>query len=52
MEALPIAIKGHSNLVECIATDGNLIASTCLGGQVKIWDGITGELIVDIERNK
>jgi len=52
MEALPIAIVGHTHLVECMSTDGNVIASSCLGGQVKIWDSISGEEIVEINRQR
>lgn len=50
MEALPIAIEGHTHVIECVCTDGNVIASSCLGGQVKIWDSISGEEIVCIDR--
>lgn len=51
MEALYVAIEGHTHLIECLATDGNVIASSCLGGHVKIWDAISGEMILHIERS-
>lgn len=50
MEALPIVIEGHTHLIECVATDGNIIASTCLGGELKIWDALSGELVTKIKR--
>lgn len=36
--------------VECLATDGNHLASVCLSGQLKIWDNNTGELISLVDR--
>lgn len=52
MEALPIAIDGHTHLIECVVTDGNVIASSCLGGQLKVWDAVSGEMVVHIERKR
>lgn len=52
LEALPITIEGHAHLIECVATDSNVIVSTCLGGFVKVWDAITGDLVADIERKR
>ncbi|KAB0798454.1 hypothetical protein PPYR_09447 [Photinus pyralis] len=50
LEAVPIALDGHPQEIECIATDGYSVASTCLGGHIKVWDTITGELIKNIDR--
>ncbi|XP_050523788.1 sterol regulatory element-binding protein cleavage-activating protein isoform X2 [Daktulosphaira vitifoliae] len=50
LEAVPIEFKGHIQSVECIATYGNIIVSTCLGGCVNVWNALTGELISSIDR--
>lgn len=51
LEAVPMVLSGHVQEVECIATDGSSIVSSCLGGQLKIWDSVTGELQSTIDRN-
>ncbi|KAF5297711.1 hypothetical protein FQA39_LY12042 [Lamprigera yunnana] len=50
LEAVPVVLNGHPQEIECISTDGLSVASTCLGGQIKVWDTITGELIKTIDR--
>jgi len=50
LEAVPIEFKGHTQTVECIATYGNIIVSTCLGGCINVWNALTGELISTIDR--
>ncbi|CAG9769082.1 unnamed protein product [Ceutorhynchus assimilis] len=50
LEAVPVVLDGHSQEVECIATDGVHLASVCLGGRLKIWDNSTGELMTVIDR--
>lgn len=50
LEAVPIEFKGHTQSVECIATYGNIIVSTCLGGCINVWNALTGELISTIDR--
>lgn len=32
-EALPLVLEGHTQEVECIVSDGNTIASSCLAGE-------------------
>ncbi|KAI4464852.1 sterol regulatory element-binding protein cleavage-activating protein [Holotrichia oblita] len=51
LEAMPIVLTGHLQEVECLATDGTSIVSSCLGGQLKVWDSITGELQSSIDRS-
>lgn len=51
LEAVPIVLEGHSQEVECMATDGTTIVSSCLGGTLKVWD-TTGELLAYIDRKK
>ncbi|XP_055613113.1 sterol regulatory element-binding protein cleavage-activating protein [Uranotaenia lowii] len=50
LEGVPIQVNGHKHRIECIVTDGNMIASSCLQGQVKIWDATNGELMASINR--
>nr|XP_050850645.1 sterol regulatory element-binding protein cleavage-activating protein [Vespula vulgaris]XP_050850646.1 sterol regulatory element-binding protein cleavage-activating protein [Vespula vulgaris]XP_050850647.1 sterol regulatory element-binding protein cleavage-activating protein [Vespula vulgaris]XP_050850648.1 sterol regulatory element-binding protein cleavage-activating protein [Vespula vulgaris]XP_050850650.1 sterol regulatory element-binding protein cleavage-activating protein [Vespula vulga len=52
LEAVPLVLEGHTQEVECIATDGNTIASTCLAGHIRIWDSISGEQIAHINRKQ
>lgn len=50
MEAVPMVLDGHCQEVECMVTDGSSIVSSCLGGQLKIWDASTGEQMANIDR--
>ncbi|KXJ69369.1 hypothetical protein RP20_CCG027398 [Aedes albopictus] len=50
LEGVPIQVNGHKHRIECVVTDGNMIASSCLQGQVKIWDVTNGELVAEIHR--
>lgn len=50
LEGVPIVLEGHPQEIECIATDGFSVASACLGGQIKVWDTSTGELLKNIDR--
>lgn len=52
LEGVPIQVKGHTHRIECMVTDGGIVASSCLEGQVKIWDTNNGELIASIDRHK
>lgn len=52
LEGVPIQVKGHTHRIECMVTDGSVVASSCLEGQVKMWDTGNGELIATIDRNK
>ncbi|XP_059607670.1 sterol regulatory element-binding protein cleavage-activating protein [Phlebotomus argentipes] len=46
----PIAVTGHRHRVECLAMDGLMVASSCLEGNIRIWDVNGGELIAEINR--
>ncbi|XP_050513824.1 sterol regulatory element-binding protein cleavage-activating protein isoform X1 [Diabrotica virgifera virgifera] len=50
LEAMPIGLEVHSQEIECIATDGTNIVSACLGGQIKVFDNNTTEVISQIDR--
>lgn len=52
LEAVPLVMEGHTQEVECIATDGNMVASTCLAGHIKIWDPTSGEQLAHIDRRQ
>nr|XP_018911050.1 PREDICTED: sterol regulatory element-binding protein cleavage-activating protein [Bemisia tabaci]XP_018911059.1 PREDICTED: sterol regulatory element-binding protein cleavage-activating protein [Bemisia tabaci] len=52
LEAVPIALVGHSQEIECMATDGSLIVSSCLAGQIRVWDAYTGESVSTIDRRQ
>lgn len=51
LEGFPIQVKGHKHNVECVVSDGNLIASSCLQGLIKIWDSSNGEQVAEIDRD-
>lgn len=50
LEGFPIQVKGHKHNVECVVSDGNLVASSCLQGLLKIWDSSNGDLVAEIDR--
>ncbi|XP_043261017.1 sterol regulatory element-binding protein cleavage-activating protein [Colletes gigas] len=52
LEALPLVLEGHTQEVECIATDSNTIASTCLAGHIRVWDVTSGEQLAHIDRKQ
>jgi len=38
--------------VECIVCDGQLVFSSCLGGEIRVWDLATAECRLIIDRVK
>lgn len=50
LDAVPVQVNGHRSKIECVVTDGTLIGSSCLQGQLKIWDANNGELVTQIDR--
>ncbi|XP_076652872.1 SREBP cleavage activating protein [Halictus rubicundus] len=52
LEALPLVLEGHTQEVECIATDSNTIASTCLAGHIRVWDATSGEQLAHVDRRQ
>ncbi|EZA50256.1 Sterol regulatory element-binding protein cleavage-activating protein [Ooceraea biroi] len=52
LEAVPLVMEGHTQEVECIATDGNTVASTCLAGHIRVWDSTSGEQLAHIDRRQ
>lgn len=52
LEAVPTPLEGHTQEIECLATDGYTIVSTCLGAQIRVWNCADGESISHINRHK
>lgn len=50
MEAVPLVVAGHSQEVECLVTDGEKVVSSCLQGNIKVWDSLNGEIVTNIDR--
>ena len=42
-EATPLRLCGHEQEVECVSVDGLLVASSCLAGEIRVWDVETAE---------
>ena len=36
--------------VECIVFDGQYIVSSCLAGEIRVWDSTSGECVTSIDR--
>lgn len=50
--SLPISIKGHhQSPIECLASDGTLVASSCLEGRINVWDVASGIRMSNIGRS-
>ncbi|XP_072316020.1 sterol regulatory element-binding protein cleavage-activating protein isoform X1 [Eucyclogobius newberryi] len=50
-EISPLLLRGHSMDIECLASDGMLLASCCLAGQIRVWDAQTGDCFTVIPNN-
>ncbi|XP_055959285.1 sterol regulatory element-binding protein cleavage-activating protein [Patella vulgata] len=49
-ESIPLVLRGHNQDIECITTDGQLVISACLGGELRVWDSNSGECISTLNR--
>lgn len=49
-ESMPLVLDGHRSPVECISTDGDVVASVCLAGQLCVWDVQTGDPVAQLDR--
>ncbi|XP_066547581.1 sterol regulatory element-binding protein cleavage-activating protein [Amia ocellicauda] len=47
-EISPLLLRGHNMDIECLASDGMLLASCCLAGQIRVWDAQTGDCLTVI----
>lgn len=50
-EGAPMQIKGHRHRLECMATDGRIVATSCLDGKIATWDSTNGEKLTAIDRS-
>ncbi|KAG1682612.1 Sterol regulatory element-binding protein cleavage-activating protein [Nymphon striatum] len=51
VETLPKTLRGHRQEVECIAVTGSQVVSSCLAGEIFVWDISTGECLTIIKRH-
>lgn len=51
LEGIPLQIDGHTHKIECLVSDGSNIVSSCLKGQIKVWDAKFGDHITTIDRS-
>lgn len=51
-EGVPIQLKAHKHRIECMVTDGQMLASSCLDGRISVWDVSNGEQVNVIDRTK
>lgn len=49
-ESVPKVLQGHIQEIECVVTDGHFIISSCLGGQIRVWDSVSGDCLMSIIR--
>ncbi|XP_060066336.1 sterol regulatory element-binding protein cleavage-activating protein-like [Ylistrum balloti] len=49
-ESVPKVLHGHVQEIECVVTDGHFIISSCLGGQIRVWDSVSGDCLMSIIR--
>ncbi|XP_028673300.1 sterol regulatory element-binding protein cleavage-activating protein [Erpetoichthys calabaricus] len=47
-EISPLLLRGHSMDIECLASDGMLLVSCCLAGQIRVWDAQSGDCLTTI----
>ncbi|XP_077383194.1 sterol regulatory element-binding protein cleavage-activating protein [Festucalex cinctus] len=50
-EISPLLLRGHIMDIECLASDGMLLASCCLAGQIRVWDAQTGDCLTVIPKH-
>ncbi|XP_073533186.1 sterol regulatory element-binding protein cleavage-activating protein [Phyllobates terribilis] len=49
-EIVPLVLRGHLLDIECLASDGMLLVSCCLAGQIRVWDAQTGDCLTVIPK--
>ncbi|KFM63908.1 Sterol regulatory element-binding protein cleavage-activating protein, partial [Stegodyphus mimosarum] len=52
METFPMKLHGHSQELEYICADSNVVISSCLDGNINVWDSISGECLTSIRRSR
>ncbi|XP_053569674.1 sterol regulatory element-binding protein cleavage-activating protein isoform X2 [Bombina bombina] len=51
-EIVPLVLRGHLMDIECLASDGMLLVSCCLAGQIRVWDAQTGDCLTVIPKQR
>ncbi|KAF8795037.1 Sterol regulatory element-binding protein like [Argiope bruennichi] len=51
METFPLKLCGHSQDLEYLCADDNTVVSSCLDGNISVWDAISGECHISIRRS-
>ncbi|KAG8443429.1 hypothetical protein GDO86_012007 [Hymenochirus boettgeri] len=49
-EIVPLVLRGHHMDIECLASDGMLLVSCCLAGQIRVWDAQSGDCLTIIPK--
>ena len=49
---MPTILEGHYQEIECLINDGVFIISSCLSGEIRVWNSTDCELITQIDRQK
>ncbi|XP_015263203.1 PREDICTED: sterol regulatory element-binding protein cleavage-activating protein [Gekko japonicus] len=49
-EIIPLVLRGHLMDIECLASDGMLLVSCCLVGQIRVWDAQTGDCLTVVPK--
>ncbi|XP_069066990.1 sterol regulatory element-binding protein cleavage-activating protein isoform X2 [Pleurodeles waltl] len=50
-EIVPLVLRGHIMDIECLASDGMLLVSCCLAGQIRVWDAQTGDCLTVLPKH-
>lgn len=45
-------MEGHSQEIECLINDGTFVISSCLSGEIRVWNSSDGEMVTQIDRQK
>ncbi|XP_043921953.1 sterol regulatory element-binding protein cleavage-activating protein isoform X2 [Protopterus annectens] len=51
-EIVPLILRGHLMDIECLASDGMLLVSCCLAGQIRVWDAQTGDCLTVLPKQR
>ncbi|KAK6639923.1 hypothetical protein RUM43_008200 [Polyplax serrata] len=52
LEAVPTALEGHFQEIECLISGGVFVISSCLLGDIRVWNSSDGDMITHIDRQK
>ncbi|XP_066301686.1 sterol regulatory element-binding protein cleavage-activating protein-like isoform X2 [Branchiostoma lanceolatum] len=49
-DSVPLVLRGHTQDVECMCSDGPTLISSCLLGDIRVWDANSGDCLTLISR--